>query len=244
MKPARLNFLPEVLSGVACEIEVLEPAAIRECRRRPICQSAVRPFVICNVRGTSPASAAHPPAKQTIPRSNTRLAIVGFGSTLWWGKLILLPASLEFTPTCREHVLYPLALAAEGQGDDEAVRPSKDVHWGSVDLSRLATHMGENAEPQQARWRPPFSNPKSRLFYCPVWCPETDESGHIGSVLVRECTCKWLELRGVASEQRIAKPLYGLTPVSRVRIPPSPPDFQLLTRPAIPNAIRLALRQD
>jgi hypothetical protein len=28
-----------------------------------------------------------------------------------------------------------------------------------------------------------------------------------------------------------AKPLYGLTPVPRVRIPPSPPDFQLLAAP-------------
>jgi len=27
----------------------------------------------------------------------------------------------------------------------------------------------------------------------------------------------------------LAKPLYGLTPVPRVRIPPSPPDFQALT---------------
>jgi hypothetical protein len=34
-----------------------------------------------------------------------------------------------------------------------------------------------------------------------------------------------LGLRGVASKKRIAKPLYGLTPVPRVRIPPSPPDF-------------------
>ena len=29
--------------------------------------------------------------------------------------------------------------------------------------------------------------------------------------------------------RRFAKPLYGLTPVPRVRIPPSPPSFQLLT---------------
>src|ERR1700751_1940041 len=29
--------------------------------------------------------------------------------------------------------------------------------------------------------------------------------------------------------RRGAKPLYGLTPVPRVRVPPSPPDFQLLT---------------
>src|SRR6266851_7738606 len=29
--------------------------------------------------------------------------------------------------------------------------------------------------------------------------------------------------------RRFAKPLYGLTPVPRVRIPPSPPYFQLLT---------------
>jgi hypothetical protein len=34
-----------------------------------------------------------------------------------------------------------------------------------------------------------------------------------------------LVLRGVTSEQRIAKPLYGPKPVSRVRIPPSPPKF-------------------
>jgi len=35
--------------------------------------------------------------------------------------------------------------------------------------------------------------------------------------------CKSLRLLGVAMEQTIAKPLYGLTPVPRVRIPPSPP---------------------
>jgi hypothetical protein len=29
----------------------------------------------------------------------------------------------------------------------------------------------------------------------------------------------------VPEEERIAKPLYGLTPVPRVRIPPSPPDL-------------------
>jgi hypothetical protein len=35
-----------------------------------------------------------------------------------------------------------------------------------------------------------------------------------------------LGLQGVAKVKTIAKPLYGLTPVPRVRIPPSPPYFQ------------------
>jgi hypothetical protein len=38
-----------------------------------------------------------------------------------------------------------------------------------------------------------------------------------------ERDCKLLGLLGIAREQRIAKPLYGLTPVPRVRIHPSPP---------------------
>jgi hypothetical protein len=40
---------------------------------------------------------------------------------------------------------------------------------------------------------------------------------------VTGCDCKQLGLLGVVPEERIAKPLYGLTPVPRVRIPPSPP---------------------
>src|ERR1035438_5009049 len=40
---------------------------------------------------------------------------------------------------------------------------------------------------------------------------------------MREYDCKALGLQSSATEQTIAKPLYGLTPVPRVRIPPSPP---------------------
>jgi len=36
--------------------------------------------------------------------------------------------------------------------------------------------------------------------------------------------CKLLRWLGFTSAEIIAKPLYGLTPVPRVRIPPSPPD--------------------
>jgi hypothetical protein len=39
-------------------------------------------------------------------------------------------------------------------------------------------------------------------------------------------------------EGDIAKPLYGLTPVPRVRIPPSPPVFQLLTSLTCHSACR------
>jgi hypothetical protein len=42
---------------------------------------------------------------------------------------------------------------------------------------------------------------------------------------VAECDCKGLGLLRSTSKERIAKPSYGLTPVPRVRIPPSPPDF-------------------
>ncbi len=40
--------------------------------------------------------------------------------------------------------------------------------------------------------------------------------------------------------RRFAKPLYGLTPVPRVRIPPSPPCFQLLTCHQITSQISYA----
>src|SRR5271167_266281 len=62
------------------------------------------------------------------------------------GKLIFFPASLEFASPCRKDVLHPLRLAAIGERDNEAVRRSKHVHWSSVDVTRFATHMRENAE--------------------------------------------------------------------------------------------------
>ena len=62
------------------------------------------------------------------------------------GKLIVLAATFEFATPRREHVLYPLGLAAVRKSDDEAVRRSKDVHRSLIDLSRLATHMREYAE--------------------------------------------------------------------------------------------------
>ena|SRR6516165_4037619 len=65
------------------------------------------------------------------------------------GKLMFLPTSLQFASACREHVLYPLALAAVGERDDEAVWHWKDVYRCAIDFPRLATHMRENAEPRQ-----------------------------------------------------------------------------------------------
>jgi hypothetical protein len=64
-------------------------------------------------------------------------------------KLVSLPASLEFAPTRREHVLHPLGLTAVGKSDDEAVRRSKDIYGRPVDLPRFPTHMRENAEARQ-----------------------------------------------------------------------------------------------
>jgi hypothetical protein len=46
----------------------------------------------------------------------------------------------------REHVLNPLRSTAVSERDDESVGRPKDVHWGSVDLARLPTHVSENAE--------------------------------------------------------------------------------------------------
>lgn len=60
--------------------------------------------------------------------------------------MISRPASFEFTAPRREHVLHPLALAAVGERDDKSAGRSKDVHWRSVDLTRLSTHVGENTE--------------------------------------------------------------------------------------------------
>jgi hypothetical protein len=51
----------------------------------------------------------------------------------------------------------------------------------------------------------------------------------MASSSVRQRDCKLLRLRGEMLIQTIAKPLYGLTPVSGVRIPPSPP-FSLSCR--------------
>ena len=65
------------------------------------------------------------------------------------GKLIFLPASSEFAPACRQHVLHPLRLTAVGFRDDESSGCSKHVYWRSVDLSRLAPHVRENAKPRQ-----------------------------------------------------------------------------------------------
>lgn len=62
------------------------------------------------------------------------------------GKLIFLPASFEFAPACREDVLHPLGLAAVGEGHDESIDRSKDVHRSSVDLRGRAPHVRENAE--------------------------------------------------------------------------------------------------
>lgn len=62
------------------------------------------------------------------------------------GKLMFLPASSEFAPARREHVFYPLALAAVSEGNDEAIGRSKDVYRSAVNLPRLATHVCENAE--------------------------------------------------------------------------------------------------
>lgn len=58
------------------------------------------------------------------------------------GKLIYLPASLEFAPVCREHVLHPLAFAAVGECDDECIGHSKDVHRSPVHFPRLPTYPG------------------------------------------------------------------------------------------------------
>src|SRR4029077_10388022 len=41
-----------------------------------------------------------------------------------------------------------------------------------------------------------------------------------------QSVCKPLIRLSAYNKDRFAKPLYGLTPVSRVRIPPSPPDIQ------------------
>ena len=62
--------------------------------------------------------------------------------------------------------------------------------------------------------------------------------------MVREGDCKWLGLLGVTSEERIAKPLYGLTPVSRVRIPLSPPlpSLSITYKSVIPTLIPVSVK--
>ena len=77
------------------------------------------------------------------------LMVCGIVHDLRRGQAIVLADRLEFTTARREHVLHPFRLAAVGQGDDEPMGRSKDVHRSSVDLPRLAPHMREDAEPRQ-----------------------------------------------------------------------------------------------
>jgi hypothetical protein len=51
-------------------------------------------------------------------------------------KLIFLAASLQFAASRLKHVLYPFALAAVGERNDESGWRSKDIHGSAIDLSR------------------------------------------------------------------------------------------------------------
>jgi len=61
-------------------------------------------------------------------------------------KRIFLPASPQFAAARREDVLHPLRSAAACESDDEAVRRTKDVYGGTVDLAGLSSDVGQNAE--------------------------------------------------------------------------------------------------
>ena len=54
------------------------------------------------------------------------------------GKLIFVPASLEFAAASREHVLHPFGVTAVGQRNDEAIVRFEDIHGRPVDLPRFA----------------------------------------------------------------------------------------------------------
>jgi hypothetical protein len=84
---------------------------------------------------------------QHEPHRNRELPTSRITHDLRCRKLMFFPASLQFATARREHVLHPFGLAAVGERDDESIRHSKDVHWGSVGLPRLATNVRENAEP-------------------------------------------------------------------------------------------------
>jgi len=71
----------------------------------------------------------------------------------------------------------------------------------------------------------------------PERCPETVESGHLGCCFVGDATVSDWDCVASPSEHRIARPLYGLTPV---RIPPSPPDF-FISMTFAPHLARLDL---
>ena len=64
---------------------------------------------------------------------------------------------------------------------------------------------------------------------CPERCPIVDYSRRDTARVNVQDECKPLKLRAKVLKWRIAKPLCGLTPVSRIRIPLSPPDFPKVT---------------
>ena len=62
------------------------------------------------------------------------------------GKLVLLTASFEFAAARCDDILYPFGLTAVREGDDEAIMRSEDIHGRPVDLPRLASNVGDDAE--------------------------------------------------------------------------------------------------
>ncbi len=68
----------------------------------------------------------------------------------WCGKLIQRVTSLKPATTSGDHVSDPLAISPIGKRDQECVGPSKDLHWRSVNPTRLSTHLRNNTEAGQS----------------------------------------------------------------------------------------------
>ena len=57
--------------------------------------------------------------------------------------------SLKLASASGQYVLDPFTILSVGQRDEEPFRRSKNIHWCSVNLTRFATYVCQNAEAGQ-----------------------------------------------------------------------------------------------
>jgi hypothetical protein len=66
------------------------------------------------------------------------------------GKQMPDAASLNLASASRKHILDPLALPTVGERNEKSLQHSKNIHWCPVDLARLSTDVGDDAEAGQS----------------------------------------------------------------------------------------------
>ena len=60
--------------------------------------------------------------------------------------MVLAPAGLKLASAGGQDVFHPLALAAIGERDREAVRRAKDIYRSSIDLARFAANVSDDSK--------------------------------------------------------------------------------------------------